>query len=211
MIRPKTLHFTKSLIPNSVFSRSTSLSSQFQHQTNEKSKKKKKTVGLSKTQIEESENEKQKLIKSLKKLEMELTKHKKDSTDEIKSKPLLTIFTEAVGLSKNGQEFDIKEIENNDQESKTGLKYLSGFFTSSDQRGKARKEVKKVEESVDFKEISRDMEVFANCLYTKGYLKNANFLPNNEFDASCFVNSYGRDFLKFAAEKFAKDHREIYK
>lgn len=82
---------------------------------------------------------------------------------------------------------------------------------STDQRGKSKTESKKVEKSMEFKKLSPDMAMFANFLHSKGYLSNANFLLNNKFDVSCFENNYGRDFLKFAAEKFAKDHRDIYR
>ncbi|CAH1444599.1 unnamed protein product [Lactuca virosa] len=180
---------TKSSSPSSIFSRSVSLSSQFQHKfaTQEANGKSKKPleilfaeeVGLSKADIENSEDEKGKLKKSLRKLEVELGRYKKDSTKETKSlssifsKPLDTLFTEAVGLSKT--------------------------------------ETKKVEESMELKKLSPDMAMFANFLHSKGYLSNANFLLNNKFDVSCFENNYGRDFLKFAAEKFAKDHRDIYR
>nr|GEU44079.1 hypothetical protein [Tanacetum cinerariifolium] len=54
---------------------------------------------------------------------------------------------------------------------------------------------------MEIRELSDDMAVFAKYLHKKGYLNNANFIRNNVFDASCFVNSYGRDFLKFAAER----------
>lgn len=151
-------------------------------------------------------------------MEEELRRYNKnDSAKETKtlsssfSKPLETLFTEAVGLSKNGEEIDIHEIENDGQESQKGLKSLSSFFMGTDRRGKSIKDCKKVEESMDFKQLSPDMAEFATYLHSKGYLKTANFLPNNKFDVSCFENKFGRDYLKFAAEKFARDHREIHK
>lgn len=213
---------TKSPTPNSICSRGISLSSQFQNEfatkeANEKSKKPlgaffAEEVGLSKADIEDGEDEKGKLKKSLRKLEVDLSRYKTDSTSETKSfsgvfsKPLDTLFTEAVGLSKTGEESDI-----DDQESKKGVKNLSSLFTSTNQRGKTRTASKKVEESMELKKLSPDMAMFASYLHSKGYLTNANFLLNNKFDVSCFENNYGRNFLKFAAEKFAKDHRETYK
>lgn len=213
---------TKSSSPSSIFSRSVSLSSQFQHKfaTQEANGKSKKPleilfaeeVGLSKADTKNSEDEKGKLKKSLRKLEVELGRYKKDSTKETKclssifSKPLDTLFTEAVGLSKTGEQDHI-----DDQESKKGVQILSSLFMSTDQRGKSKTESKKVEKSMEFKKLSPDMAMFANFLHSKGYLSNANFLLNNKFDVSCFENNYGRDFLKFAAEKFAKDHRDIYR
>ncbi|KAH6788739.1 hypothetical protein C2S51_003745 [Perilla frutescens var. frutescens] len=59
------------------------------------------------------------------------------------------------------------------------------------------------------KELSSDMKMFVEPLYTKGYLKNANFMPKDKFDASCFEISYAREFLKFAASNFGKDHPDI--
>lgn len=61
------------------------------------------------------------------------------------------------------------------------------------------------------KELSPDMEVFLRHLNKEGYFRNANFLNNGTLDLSCFNDSYSRDFIKFAAEKFGKDHQEIAK
>ncbi|KAL4580453.1 hypothetical protein LXL04_016647 [Taraxacum kok-saghyz] len=204
--------------PSSIFSRSISLSSQFRHGiANGKSKKPldvlfAEEVGLSKADIEDDEGVKGKLKKSLGKLELELSGYKKVSTKESKtlsglfSKPLDTFFTEAVGLSKSGEQGDT-----DDQVSKNGMKTLSSLFVSTDKRVKSKTESRKPEELIELKMLSPDMATFANYLHSKGYLADANFLLNNKFDVSCFENSYGRDFLKFAAEKFARDHREIYK
>ncbi|KAK3040719.1 hypothetical protein RJ639_028009 [Escallonia herrerae] len=52
---------------------------------------------------------------------------------------------------------------------------------------------------------------FATHLYNNGYSRDANFLPGNNFEVTCFENSYGRDLLKHATEKFGKDHQEIAK
>lgn len=205
---------SKSLIPISIFSRSVSLSSLFQQdfttqEANEKSKKPLEATFKEAIGFEDSENDKEKLKKNLRELEVEFRKNKKDLTKE--TKKLKTFFIEAVGLSENGEIFDIDVMENDDQESEKGSKKLSKLFMSSDERRKLKKEPKKVEELMEFKELSPDMAIFAKYLHTKGYLIDANFLPNNKFDVSCLLNNYGRDFLKFAAENFAKDHREIYK
>nr|XP_043628988.1 uncharacterized protein LOC122600345 [Erigeron canadensis] len=204
------LIYTKSLIPISHFSRSISLSSQFRHESdtkevNGKSIKSleavfKEAVGL--------EIEKEELTENSGKLKVELSTCTEGSMKKAKiSKRSKTLFKEAIGVSKKAKSFEL------DQESEKGLKKLSTLFTSSaGQRKKLKNEVRKVEEVImEYKELSPDMAVFAEYLYKKGYLINANFLPNNKFDVSCFVNNYGRDFLKFAAEKFAKDHREINK
>ena len=54
-------------------------------------------------------------------------------------------------------------------------------------------------------------ELFVNHLYKEGYFNNANFLPGNKLEFSCFESKYGQEFIKFAAEKFAKDNQEIAK
>ncbi|PWA93272.1 hypothetical protein CTI12_AA071780 [Artemisia annua] len=122
-----------------------------------------------------------------------------DKKTEDFSTTLETLFTNAVGLSKKS--------ENGTKEAKK----LSNLFKGSGETGEIRTGDKKAEDLMEIKELSDDMAVFAKYLHKKGYLKDANCLRNNVFDASCFVNSYGRDFLKFAAERFAMDHREIYK
>ncbi|KAI3703920.1 hypothetical protein L1987_74116 [Smallanthus sonchifolius] len=169
--------------------RSISISSQFQHEL---------------TDIKDGEDENEKLKNSLRKLELELRRYEKDSTKEANS--LEAVFKEAVGLSKKGQN---QESEEGNKEK--GLKKLSNLFSGGDRRKESRTECKKVDGLMEMKELSPDMAVFASYLHTKGYFVKANFMPNNKFDVSCFVNSYGRDFLKFAAEEFAKDHRDIYK
>ncbi|XP_021999944.1 uncharacterized protein LOC110897508 isoform X2 [Helianthus annuus] len=73
------------------------------------------------------------------------------------------------------------------EESEKGLKKLSSLFSGAGRKDKLKTECKKEDE---LKELSADMAEFANYLHTKGY---------------------GRDYLKFAAEEFGKDHREIYK
>ncbi|CAA0808443.1 Unknown protein [Striga hermonthica] len=62
-----------------------------------------------------------------------------------------------------------------------------------------------------YEELPPEMQMFARCLHEKGYLDYANFPRKNGFDATCFETSYRREFLKSAAEKFAKDHQEIAK
>jgi hypothetical protein len=62
-----------------------------------------------------------------------------------------------------------------------------------------------------FKVLSPDMEMFITHLYKEGYFNNASFLKDGSLDFSFFNDSYGRDFIKYAAEKFGKDHQEIAK
>lgn len=63
------------------------------------------------------------------------------------------------------------------------------------------------------KELSPDMVMFVDRLYKEGYFSKANFVPPNQkrLDFGCFDDSYGRNFIKYAAEKFGKDHQEIAK
>ncbi|KZV30860.1 hypothetical protein F511_37093 [Dorcoceras hygrometricum] len=61
------------------------------------------------------------------------------------------------------------------------------------------------------KELSPDMQMFAHHLYREGYLDGANLTPENKFDSTCFRVGYAREFLKFAAIEFGKDHQDIAK
>ncbi|KAG8386446.1 hypothetical protein BUALT_Bualt03G0149600 [Buddleja alternifolia] len=67
------------------------------------------------------------------------------------------------------------------------------------------------EDPMVHKELSPDMQMFARHLYVEGYLKTASFAPKDKFDPTCFEVSYAREFLKYAAVKFGKDHQEIAK
>lgn len=66
-----------------------------------------------------------------------------------------------------------------------------------------------VEDPTVHKELSSDMKILVEHLYEKGYFRDANFIPKDKFDPSCFEVSYAREFLKFAALNFGKDHPEI--
>ncbi|KAL0443625.1 UNVERIFIED_CONTAM: hypothetical protein Slati_2085200 [Sesamum latifolium] len=67
------------------------------------------------------------------------------------------------------------------------------------------------EDPMVHKELSFDMQMFTQHLYMKGYLKDASFVPKNKFDVTHFERSYARDFLKYAAAKFGRDHQDIAK
>ncbi|KAM1555275.1 hypothetical protein ACFX1Z_007927 [Malus domestica] len=69
------------------------------------------------------------------------------------------------------------------------------------------------ERSNVLKDLSQDMEVVASHLFKEGYFKDANFLFVNgdRLDISCFNNSYGRSFIRFAVESFARDNQVIAK
>ncbi|MCD7468602.1 hypothetical protein HAX54_006966 [Datura stramonium] len=68
-----------------------------------------------------------------------------------------------------------------------------------------------MEDHTLYKELSPDMMMFVTHLYNEGYFKDLNFFPRKKFDITCFKNSYGRDFVKYAAEQFSRDHQEIAK
>uniref|UniRef100_A0A2P2JG00 Uncharacterized protein LOC105112646 n=1 Tax=Rhizophora mucronata TaxID=61149 RepID=A0A2P2JG00_RHIMU len=55
------------------------------------------------------------------------------------------------------------------------------------------------------------MEMFVSLLYKEGYFAKANFVRRGKLDFSCFNDSYGREFIKFAAFKFGEDHQAIAK
>ncbi|KAL0399493.1 UNVERIFIED_CONTAM: hypothetical protein Sradi_2292600 [Sesamum radiatum] len=61
------------------------------------------------------------------------------------------------------------------------------------------------------KGLFSDMQMFTQHLYMEGYLKDATFLPKNNFDITHFEPSYAREFLKYAAVNFGRDHKEIAK
>ncbi|KAK4439102.1 hypothetical protein Salat_0245000 [Sesamum alatum] len=67
------------------------------------------------------------------------------------------------------------------------------------------------EDPMVHKELSSDMQMFAQHLYMEGYLKDATFLRKNKFDVTQFESSYARNFLKYAAGKFGRDHQQIAK
>lgn len=89
-------------------------------------------------------------------------------------------------------------------------KSLYAAFTNQEGCKKGCEERRREEPEV-YKELSPDMEVFANHLYKEGYFNDANFLRGNKLEFGDFESHYGRGFMKFAAEKFAKDHQEIAK
>ncbi|EYU29528.1 hypothetical protein ABFS82_13G065200 [Erythranthe guttata] len=90
---------------------------------------------------------------------------------------------------------------------------LVALFT--DKKTKKPKPLKPIdfgnEDPMVHKELSSDMRVLACHLYKNKYLLDASFMPKGKLDLTCFETSFARDFLKFAAVKFGKDHQEIAK
>lgn len=168
----------------------------------------KEAVELSE-KLEQSESEGESdLKKKLSKLKRDVMRLKaKEAKKEVVSKPksLVALFKE-----DNPNEKEVKK----DGVSKP--KSLRALFTNRKGNGEKKcvdseLESMKEEEPKVYKELSPDMWMFVNHLYKEGYFNDANFLPKKAFDVRCFNDSYGRDFVKFAAERFGKDKQEIAK
>ncbi|KAI3427613.1 uncharacterized protein J3R85_009462 [Psidium guajava] len=156
-------------------------------------------------------------------------------------KPLDVFFKEAVGLSpKTDERHSDGEFEGTRSELGLKLKRLEeevrilesrddgpksdAAVPAQDQSappaslydlyvdGKREKAKRPPEGVLVIKELSPDAEAFLSHLFKEGYFREASFLKKNgKWDASRFEDSYSRDFVKFAAEKFGKDHQEIAK
>ncbi|KAK6773433.1 hypothetical protein RDI58_028671 [Solanum bulbocastanum] len=66
-----------------------------------------------------------------------------------------------------------------------------------------------MEDHTVYKVLSSDMGDVCDSFMQCTYFKDSNFLPRRKFDITCFENSYARDFVKYAAEQFGRDHQEI--
>ncbi|XP_057472401.1 uncharacterized protein LOC130760984 isoform X2 [Actinidia eriantha] len=206
-------HYTLSLI-SSIFHKPISILSQFEAESislgnrkeeNTKSKKPlhvlfKEAAGLTE-KIEDSDDENEvgtgELKKKLRKFEEEVRRLRENSNEREKVKKLRKKSSDDDGFSKsdaNSQRL-YSLFENNTK----GSEKLEGMENLG------------MEDPMVYKELSPEMVLFVTHLYKKGYFNNANFLPRNKFDVTCFENSYGRAFVKFAAEKFGKDNQEIAK
>ncbi|CAL5390991.1 unnamed protein product [Camellia sinensis] len=184
------------------FHRPISLSAQFKSESISKQQTKKplhvlfkEAVGLSK-KIEpieaQNEPESNELKKRLRKLEDEVRRLKENSSEKVKVE----------NLKK-------KKIENDESSSKS----LYALFANKGGDSEKSRVVEslRMEDQMVYKELSLELALFVKHLYKEGYFVNANFLPNNKFDITCFENSYGRDFIRYAAEKFGKNNQEIVK
>ncbi|KAL9667430.1 hypothetical protein QQ045_001788 [Rhodiola kirilowii] len=160
--------------------------------------------------------------------------------DEVSDKkPLLMMFGEAVGVKENRETIEherymiknLKKLEKeicrseeridcledfSPDEKITRPRSLSGLFRDKnvkrDQRLKRYLEKEAASAAlVVLKKLSEEMMMFIEELYKGGYFYDANFLPGNSIDASYFDDSYSREYIKFAADRFANDHQEIAK
>ncbi|XVF04394.1 hypothetical protein REPUB_Repub05bG0078500 [Reevesia pubescens] len=141
----------------------------------------------------ESEGENNKLKRELRELEREVRK-----------------------LRKENQKLEGKKKEEVrvEREKPKNVKSLVELFGDEKKEEKVEKTVKvrtKNGEVTVLKDLSLVAEIFVRHLYSKGYFNKANFLEDNKLDFGYFDNSYARDFIKFAAYKFGKDHQEIAK
>jgi len=128
-----------------------------------------------------------------------------------KGKSLYAAFTNQEGCKEGCEE---RREEPEESVEKKGLKKSKGkslYAAFTNQEGCKEGCEKRREEPEVYKELSPDMEVFANHLYEEGYFNDANFLRANKLEFGYFESHYGRGFMKFAAEKFGKDHQEIAK
>jgi hypothetical protein len=129
-----------------------------------------------------------------------------------KGKGLYAAFTNQEGCEEGceerGEEPE-ESVENKGLKKSKG-KSLHATFTNQE-ASKDGCEERRREEPEVFKELSPDMEVFASHLYREGYFNNANFLRANKLEFGYFESHYGLGYMRFAAEKFGKDHQEIAK
>ncbi|KAF8409114.1 hypothetical protein HHK36_005187 [Tetracentron sinense] len=105
--------------------------------------------------------------------------------DQSKPKSLYALFTNKSGYGKKSGAFKRERI--------------SSYGESES--------VKK--DSPHHREFSPEMVSLASRLHKEEYLNDANFWPQRELDISSFSNNYSRGFLRFAAERFGRDHQEI--
>ncbi|XP_023896488.1 uncharacterized protein LOC112008388 [Quercus suber] len=154
------------------------------------------------------------------------------SSPQENKKPIDVIFKEAVGLCKKAEgncegentnklksrlrelEREVIELRANSNVKRKELKKSKSLYAVfTNQPGYGERSVERTREQVPevYNELSPDMELFVNHLYKEGYFNNANFLRGNKLEFGCFQSRYGRDFIKFAAEKFSLDHQEIAK
>ncbi|KAK2638704.1 hypothetical protein Ddye_026499 [Dipteronia dyeriana] len=155
-------------------------------------------VGLRENTETDSESENSELKNGLRELEKEV-RHLKANAN-------------------SNNQHNANQIAKKIREPKKEKSRSSGLYKLFLDKGKGKYEEKQERRVVEdeprvFKELSTDMELLISHLYQKGYFKKANFVPDDQekFDLSCFDNSYGRSFIKFAAESFGKDNQEIAK
>ncbi|PIN25485.1 hypothetical protein CDL12_01774 [Handroanthus impetiginosus] len=198
---PISSNCSDNLFLSSISWRPFSLSALFAKESKERSQKRakplsvffKEAIGISEeiknTAVEAEENsENAELKEKLRNLEEEVRRLNKKKSGNGKTLELKTDKPGSRRVKKNLSElFGDKEVK---------LRQPTDFG---------------MEDTTVHKELSTDMQMFTHHLYRKGYLKKATFMPEHQFDLSCFSTGYARDFLKFAAVNFGRDHQEIAK
>uniref|UniRef100_A0A7N0SY25 Uncharacterized protein n=1 Tax=Kalanchoe fedtschenkoi TaxID=63787 RepID=A0A7N0SY25_KALFE len=171
-------------------------------------------LGMSDSESEDERN----MIKNLKKLEKEISRLKEVKADERVDHSEESVSDEkAVSSRSLSGLFSGKRDQRQDRAKEAVVKprSLSGLFCDENvKRGRSLKRDAELEAAaapVMLKKLSTEMLMFVEELYKGGYFYDANFLPGNVFDASYFEDSYSRDYIKFASDRFAKDHQEIAK
>ncbi|KAG5572705.1 hypothetical protein H5410_062471 [Solanum commersonii] len=170
-----------------------------------------------------------------------LPSFQKESTslDSVAKKPLGVFFQEVVGLLKKSEQSEseenkelnyklrkLEEERKNERDYKEEARNVNGVLENEGKSNKLHellmnKEVKSVksrkstslsmEDHTVYKELSPDMGDVCDSFMQCRYFKDSNFFPRRKFDITCFENSYARDFVKYAAEQFGRDHQEIAK
>ncbi|XP_039040433.1 uncharacterized protein LOC120178712 [Hibiscus syriacus] len=129
--------------------------------------------------------------------------------------PLSVLFQEAAGgaeaqreAKNNGMKREVRNLKANPKGKRKENQGLDWERTQKVKTVKVRRERGEVRA---LKDLSQLAEIFIRHLFAKGYFNKASFLEHNKLDFSFFGNSYGRDFIKFAAYEFGKDHQDIAK
>ncbi|KAK4398293.1 hypothetical protein Sango_1304800 [Sesamum angolense] len=194
--------------PWSIRQRPFSLAAQFAKESEEEKSQKcvrplsvifKEAVGLSartenRTVEDEDGSENAELKQKLRKLEEEMRRLNKKSCEIGETSKLHTENGDLV--ERSGAKRSLWELFSHKEEEEVKLAKPIDYGT---------------EDPMVHKELSSDMKMFTQHLYMEGYLKDASFLPKNKFDVTHFEPSYAREFLKYAAVKFGRDHQEIAK
>ncbi|KAL3646228.1 hypothetical protein CASFOL_011408 [Castilleja foliolosa] len=164
-------------------------------------------------------SEMKKLEEKLRNLEQEVRKLNEERGENVK--PLSPISAQNDSIKQNGARVNLSafftdQTSFNDQKKKaksakpSDLGHEDASLTDQKKKTKSAKPTDlRYEDTTVYKELSTDMQMFVHHLYMKGYFRDANFMPNNKFDLTCFEMSHGRDFLKFAAMQFGRNHQEI--
>ncbi|KAL0306600.1 UNVERIFIED_CONTAM: hypothetical protein Sradi_6077300 [Sesamum radiatum] len=194
--------------PWSIRQRPFSLAAQFAKESEEEKSQKcvrplsvifKEAVGLSartenRTVEDEDGSENAELKQKLRKLEEEMRRLNKKSCEIGETSKLHTENGDLV--ERSGAKRSLWKLFSHKEEEEVKLAKPIDYGT---------------EDPMVHKELSSDMKMFTQHLYMEGYLKDASFLPKNKFDVTHFEPSYAREFLKYAAVKFGRDHQEIAK